>query len=186
MLLLAPPRGGRSTRVAFKHAGVHVTRPLVWFNKLPTVGLLPPAIRQAYGFPWNARHEQTLRLSAGCIRRLLALTPSVLVTGRAPGHRSTARGQTAVPRDVRALVHVVRKWGSARGQGLTSRQTRPARTPARTATRHAPDDHRGLGDRLTHRGLKRSHGVLDLGACPPLESLEALARLAARFFGPSR
>jgi uncharacterized protein (DUF2236 family) len=32
-------------------AGVHVTRPLVWFNQLPTVGLLPPAIRQAYGFP---------------------------------------------------------------------------------------------------------------------------------------
>jgi uncharacterized protein (DUF2236 family) len=98
MLLLAPPRGGRSTRVAFKRAGVHVTRPLVWFNKLPTVGLLPPAIRQAYGFPWDARHEQTLRLSAGCIRRLLALTPSVLrhwLSARASLHRPRTDGRAA-------------------------------------------------------------------------------------------
>src|SRR5262249_32290151 len=55
-------------------ASVHVTRPLVWFNRLATVGLLPPAIRQAYGFPWGVRREQALRLSAGCIRRLLVLT----------------------------------------------------------------------------------------------------------------
>jgi uncharacterized protein (DUF2236 family) len=57
---------------------VHVTRPLVWFNQFPTVGLLPPAIRQEYGFPWGARRERALRLSAKCIQRLLALTPSVV------------------------------------------------------------------------------------------------------------
>ncbi len=57
---------------------VHVTRPLVWFNQLPTVGLLPPTIRQEYGFPWGARRERALRLSARCIRRFLTLTPSVV------------------------------------------------------------------------------------------------------------
>jgi len=57
---------------------VRVTRPLVWFNQLPTVGLLPPAIRQEYGFPWGARRERALRLSARCIRRLLTLTPSLV------------------------------------------------------------------------------------------------------------
>jgi uncharacterized protein (DUF2236 family) len=79
-------------------AGVHVTRSLVWLNRLPTVGLLPPAIRQAYGFPWDARRELALRLSAGCIRRLLALTPSVL------RHWPSARASLRRPRtDGRAV-----------------------------------------------------------------------------------
>jgi uncharacterized protein (DUF2236 family) len=79
-------------------AGVHVTRPLVWFNQLPTVGLLPPAIRQAYGFPWGAGREQALRLSARCIRRLLTLTPSVVrhwPSARASLHRPPTNGRAA-------------------------------------------------------------------------------------------
>src|SRR5262249_26841582 len=79
-------------------ASVHVTRPLVWFNRLATVGLLPPAIRQAYGFPWGVRREQALRLSAGCIRRLLVLTPSVVrhwPSARASLHRPQRDGHAA-------------------------------------------------------------------------------------------
>jgi len=78
--------------------GVHLTRPLVWLNQLPTVALLPPATRQTFGFPWGARHERALRLSARGIRRLLALTASVLrhwPSARAALRRSRTDGHVA-------------------------------------------------------------------------------------------
>jgi uncharacterized protein (DUF2236 family) len=53
-------------------------QPLVWLMRLPTIGLLPPAIRQAYGFPWDSRHEAALHLSAELVRGLLPMTPSFL------------------------------------------------------------------------------------------------------------
>jgi len=52
--------------------------PVVWFMQLPAIGLLPPPIREAYGFPWDARHESALRASAKVVRRLLRCTPSLL------------------------------------------------------------------------------------------------------------
>ena len=48
--------------------------PLIY---LPTVGLLPPSIRRAYGLRWTAGHEAALRASAWLIRRLLPLVPAV-------------------------------------------------------------------------------------------------------------
>ena len=52
-------------------------RPLVPIFQLPMVGLLPPTVRAAYGFPWDRRHEHLLQDSARIIRPLLALTPSL-------------------------------------------------------------------------------------------------------------
>jgi uncharacterized protein (DUF2236 family) len=40
-----------------------VARPLVWLMRLAAIGLLPPAIREAYGFPWDSHREQALRRS---------------------------------------------------------------------------------------------------------------------------
>ncbi len=48
--------------------------PLIY---LPTVGLLPPSIRRAYGLRWTAGHEAALRASAWLVRRLLPLVPAV-------------------------------------------------------------------------------------------------------------
>jgi len=53
-------------------------RPLLWLSQLPTVGLLPPTIRAAYGFPWDERREAALRLTAGLTRAILARSPSRL------------------------------------------------------------------------------------------------------------
>ena len=55
-----------------------VAAPLVYLAQLPMVGLLPPAIREAYGFPWDARRERLYRDSARLARPLLALTPTLL------------------------------------------------------------------------------------------------------------
>jgi uncharacterized protein (DUF2236 family) len=53
-------------------------RPFRLFFQLPMVGLLPPSVRAAYGFPWDARRERLLKDSARLVRPLLALTPSLL------------------------------------------------------------------------------------------------------------
>ena len=52
-------------------------RPLVPIFQLPMVGLLPPSVRAAYGFPWDRRREHLLEDSARIVRPLLALTPSL-------------------------------------------------------------------------------------------------------------
>jgi uncharacterized protein (DUF2236 family) len=54
-----------------------VAEPALWFVRLVTAGLLPPMIRNDYGFPWGPRHERMLRLSARLIRTVLPLTPSL-------------------------------------------------------------------------------------------------------------
>jgi uncharacterized protein (DUF2236 family) len=51
------------------------TRPAAWLTRLVTLGLLPPAIRDAYGFPWSAGRETSLRIVSATIRRLLPLMP---------------------------------------------------------------------------------------------------------------
>jgi uncharacterized protein (DUF2236 family) len=53
-------------------------RPLVWLARLPTIGLLPPSIRDAYGFSWDPRREAALRVSTELVRRVLPLTPSIV------------------------------------------------------------------------------------------------------------
>jgi uncharacterized protein (DUF2236 family) len=55
-----------------------VAAPLMWLARLPSIGLLPEAIRTAYGFSWSPRRERGLRASARVIRALLRVTPSVL------------------------------------------------------------------------------------------------------------
>lgn len=54
------------------------TRPAAWLTRLVTLGLLPPAIREAYGFPWSPRRDRSLRIVSTTIRRLLPLVPGGL------------------------------------------------------------------------------------------------------------
>lgn len=52
-----------------------VPRPALTALHLPTVGLLPPAIRAAYGLRWTERHARALTLTSDACRRLLPLVP---------------------------------------------------------------------------------------------------------------
>ena len=73
-----------------------LTRPLLSLTYLPTVGLLPPALRRAYGLPWDARHERALRLLGGATRMAVPRLPTALrhwpaarrAAGQAPCHNS--------------------------------------------------------------------------------------------------
>jgi uncharacterized protein (DUF2236 family) len=53
-------------------------RPLVALARLPVVGLLPPAIREAYGFAWTRGHERALSTLAAATRHGLPLLPPLL------------------------------------------------------------------------------------------------------------
>jgi uncharacterized protein (DUF2236 family) len=55
-----------------------VAAPALWLMRLPTLGLLPPGIREAYGFAWRRRDQIMLRALARLVRALLPLTPSVV------------------------------------------------------------------------------------------------------------
>jgi uncharacterized protein (DUF2236 family) len=55
-----------------------LVRPALWLAALPAVGLLPPAIRAAYGLPWDGRQARALRILAAATRRSLPLLPPAL------------------------------------------------------------------------------------------------------------
>jgi len=55
--------------------GLRAIAPLV---KLLTVGLLPPSIRQRYGYAWSPARERLLGAAAFLVRRLLPVLPSVV------------------------------------------------------------------------------------------------------------
>jgi uncharacterized protein (DUF2236 family) len=52
--------------------------PLQYAGELVTVGSLPPAIRESYGFRWNATRERRMRRVLATLRRLRARTPDSL------------------------------------------------------------------------------------------------------------
>jgi uncharacterized protein (DUF2236 family) len=63
--LLAPPLGPAVT-------------PLLWPVRLITLGLLPPHLRDAYGFPWDARDERRFLRSVSVVKRARSLLPPFL------------------------------------------------------------------------------------------------------------
>ena len=52
--------------------------PLFRVTRMVTAGLLPDAIRDGYGFAWDARRARSFRAAMGVIRRLRRLLPPVL------------------------------------------------------------------------------------------------------------
>jgi uncharacterized protein (DUF2236 family) len=66
--------------------------------RLSTIGLLPAALREDYGFPWDRRRDAAFRASAAVIRGLLPVVPSGLrhwPAARAAMRRWPARAVTA-------------------------------------------------------------------------------------------
>jgi uncharacterized protein (DUF2236 family) len=54
------------------------TAPVFHVSRLITIGLLPPSIRDGYGFAWDARRERTFRRTLALIRGTRRLLPPVL------------------------------------------------------------------------------------------------------------
>jgi uncharacterized protein (DUF2236 family) len=71
---------------------LRIAEPALSFVRLTTVGLLPPPIRDGYGFTWNRRKQAMLRLSADLIRNLLRVTPRPVRHWPAARHRAIHSG----------------------------------------------------------------------------------------------
>ncbi|NUQ78247.1 MAG: DUF2236 domain-containing protein [Polyangiaceae bacterium] len=52
--------------------------PLLSLFRLPVIGLLPEAIRRAYGFRWDRRHELAMQSSVVATRGLLRVSPPMV------------------------------------------------------------------------------------------------------------
>ena len=52
--------------------------PAAWLNRLVTVGLLPPKLREAYGFRWSATDDRMLTRVATAVRGVRSVTPTAL------------------------------------------------------------------------------------------------------------
>ena len=53
-------------------------RPFLALARLPAVGLLPPAIRHAYGFEWTGRQERRLAMLSAVVRHALPIASPLL------------------------------------------------------------------------------------------------------------
>jgi uncharacterized protein (DUF2236 family) len=76
--------------------GFVVARPILALARLPTIGLLPPAIRTGYGLSWSDRQDRALRAVAMTSRHVLPLLPGMLrywpaARAAAPGKRTAAQ-----------------------------------------------------------------------------------------------
>lgn len=79
--LLAPPVLGRIP-------------PARWGLRLVAAGLMPPALREAYGLPWRWHHAAALAVAARLIRAALRVAPGAV--RHWPRARATLRGGGAV------------------------------------------------------------------------------------------
>lgn len=56
--------------------GSAVTGPLMHLGRLVTIGLLPPAVRDSYGFAWDDRRQRRLARAARWLRRARSVLPA--------------------------------------------------------------------------------------------------------------
>jgi uncharacterized protein (DUF2236 family) len=63
-------------RLVFRPPAVPALRVIAPAVELVTAGLLPPAVREMYGYAWSPARERALRGAAALVRRVLPLLPA--------------------------------------------------------------------------------------------------------------
>ena len=72
------PTARELAEVLLSPPGAILTGPLMGLARVTTIGLLPPAIREAYGFTWSRRRERVRRGTATLLRRVRAALPPLV------------------------------------------------------------------------------------------------------------
>ena len=55
-----------------------ISGPFAWINRVITIGLLPPYVRDQYQYTWPASRERQFHRAAGAIRALRRMTPGAI------------------------------------------------------------------------------------------------------------
>lgn len=61
---------------------VAISGPAAWLNRVVTLGMLPPLVREQYGFAWTPRRERQFHRAAALIRAARRVTPRRLALWR--------------------------------------------------------------------------------------------------------
>lgn len=97
VLEVTPPAREMARALLSPHLGP--ASPLFRVARLATIGLLPPTIREGYGFAWSAVQERRFARMAAWIRRLRAIAPPVVrewPAARQAERRDQARAAAAL------------------------------------------------------------------------------------------
>jgi uncharacterized protein (DUF2236 family) len=77
--VLRPPLPPLPRRLALLEPIVRLAvTPVGWLAALPAIGMLPPAIRAAYGFRWSPAHQVVLDVMSWLSRRLTLRLPALM------------------------------------------------------------------------------------------------------------
>jgi uncharacterized protein (DUF2236 family) len=83
------PRAHELARLVLRPPLRLVPGPVMVPFEVVTTGLLPPALREAYGLPWGRRQQRAFKLAVAAVPRIVALTPPVLRVWPLPGRSVT-------------------------------------------------------------------------------------------------
>ena len=96
--LAVTPEARAVARVVMRMPAPAVLRPLLAATEQVTVGLLPPCLRELYGFTWDGRRQALLEAWAVGTRRVLPLLPPAvrrMPRARAAWRRVTSKSEAA-------------------------------------------------------------------------------------------
>jgi uncharacterized protein (DUF2236 family) len=74
------PQASELARAVLAPRIASLVPPAGWLNRLVTIGLLPPHVREQYGFPWDDRRQRNLDRVVPAIRSLRHHLPERLAT----------------------------------------------------------------------------------------------------------
>lgn len=89
VLALTPETRALGTAVLSPQAA-SIPLPLSGIHRLMAAGLLPPAVRDAYGFPWDAEREVRFRRAIRAVRRIRRVAPRFVACWRQAPSRNGA------------------------------------------------------------------------------------------------
>ena len=71
-------QGRELAHAVLSPAGGWLVAPATWVNRLMTIGLLPPTVREQYGMTWTRRHDRTLARLISVLRMTRRLLPEAI------------------------------------------------------------------------------------------------------------
>ena len=89
------PRARELARLVMRPRLRLVPGPVMVPFEVVTAGLLPAALREAYGLAWGRRRERAFMLAVAAVPRIVALTPPLLRVWPLPGHTVTLKEATS-------------------------------------------------------------------------------------------
>ena len=94
--IVVSPVARTLSRALLYPRGSALVGPTMWANRVLTIGLLPPHLREGYGFTWSPGRERALALLTGALRFMRRMVPGTVALWRDARHRPAVSGRWSV------------------------------------------------------------------------------------------